>query len=42
MREGKGVFYYKEGGKFIGDWKENKMHGHGVLYYKSNAIAYDG
>lgn len=42
MRHGKGVFYYNEGGKYIGEWKENKMNGKGVLYYPNNEIAYDG
>ena len=42
MRHGKGVFYYNEGGKYIGQWKENKMNGRGVLYYPNNEIAYDG
>ena len=42
MRHGKGVFYYNEGGKYIGEWKENKMCGKGVLYYPNNEIAYDG
>ena len=42
MRHGKGVFYYNEGGKYIGEWKQNKMFGKGVLYYPNNEIAYDG
>jgi hypothetical protein len=42
MRHGKGVFYYNEGGKYIGEWRENKMFGKGVLYYPNNEIAYDG
>jgi hypothetical protein len=26
----------------MGCWKENKMHGKGVLYYPNNKIAYEG
>lgn len=42
LRHGKGVFYYNEGGKYVGEWKENKMYGKGVLYYPNNEIAYEG
>jgi hypothetical protein len=31
MRCGYGVFYYNEGGKYKGNWLNNKMHGKGIL-----------
>jgi len=31
MRNGYGVFYYNEGGKYKGNWINNKMHGKGTL-----------
>lgn len=27
---------------YHGEWKENKMHGRGILYYASGKPAYDG
>jgi hypothetical protein len=27
---------------YDGEWKENKMHGKGILYYASGTPAYDG
>jgi hypothetical protein len=42
MRHGRGKFYYQDGGLYDGEWKENKMSGHGKLYYQSGRIAYDG
>lgn len=42
LRHGQGTFYYKEGGKYIGEWKENKMNGKGTLYYPNDEVAYDG
>lgn len=42
LRHGFGTFYYKEGGKYTGDWKENKMSGKGILYYVNDQVAYDG
>jgi hypothetical protein len=41
-RHGFGTFYYKEGGKYCGEWIKNRMEGKGVLYYASNKIAYEG
>lgn len=42
MRHGNGAFYYNEGGKYVGEWKENKMDGKGTLYYPNNTKAYEG
>ena len=42
MREGKGKFFYQDGGFYDGDWRANKMEGFGVLYYQSNRKAYEG
>lgn len=33
MRNGFGTFFYKEGGKYVGEWVDNKMQGRGALYY---------
>lgn len=33
-REGRGQFHYAEGGSYDGQWHDNRMHGHGILYYK--------
>lgn len=42
MRSGRGKFYYLDGGVYDGEWKENRMHGRGVLYYANGEPAYDG
>ena len=42
VREGKGKFYYQDGGFYDGDWRDNKMEGFGILYYQSNRKAYEG
>ena len=41
-RHGFGTFFYIEGGKYTGDWRDNKMSGKGILYYADDKIAYDG
>jgi hypothetical protein len=33
MRNGNGIFYYKDGGYYDGRWKQNMMNGYGKLYY---------
>jgi lysyl-tRNA synthetase class I len=35
MRDGYGVFYYKDGCYYQGEWRENKMHGKGQLYFNN-------
>jgi len=42
MRHGNGKFFYTDGGMYDGEWKENKMHGKGVLSYACGKTAYDG
>ena len=32
MAKRKGIFYTKNGNKYEGDFKNNKMDGHGILY----------
>lgn len=41
-RHGYGTFHYKEGGKYTGEWVDNKMSGKGILYYIDDKVAYDG
>lgn len=42
MRHGEGTYFYKDGRKYVGQWKDDKEHGSGVLYsYNRNKI-YDG
>lgn len=33
MRNGYGTFYYRDGGIYEGEWKDNLMHGYGKLFY---------
>jgi hypothetical protein len=33
MRNGRGKFYYQDGGYYEGMWRDNKMDGWGKLYY---------
>ena len=42
MKNGYGKLYFRDGGHYEGDWKDNKMHGFGKLYYESGQIAYEG
>ena len=42
MRNGRGKFYYQDGGYYEGQWKNNKMDGYGKLYYEGGKIAYEG
>ena len=42
FRNGTGTYYYKEGGYYEGNWRDNKMNGHGKLYYETGSLAYDG
>lgn len=42
MRHGQGKFFYQDGGRYEGSWKENKMDGFGALYYQSDKLAYEG
>lgn len=42
MRDGYGAFYYKDGCFYLGEWKENRMHGKGKLFYNEDQLIYDG
>lgn len=33
---------YANGGSYDGYWKQNKMHGKGILFFRDGATAYDG
>ena len=37
-----GKFYYQDGGHYDGEWKNDKMHGWGRLYYENGQVAYEG
>lgn len=37
-KTGKGVFIWKDGSKYIGDWKSNMANGKGTLYYSDGDI----
>jgi hypothetical protein len=40
--EGKGVFIWNNGIKYIGNWKEGSMTGEGVLFDKNNRLIFEG
>ena len=39
--EGKGIFYYNDGARYEGDWKNGLREGKGIFYYK-NGNKYEG
>lgn len=41
-RNGEGTFYYKDGGFYKGEWKNNQMNGYGKLFYDGGGVAYEG
>lgn len=41
-RNGMGLYRFADGQYYIGDWLNNKMHGHGLLYWFDNQIRYEG
>ena len=41
-RNGHGTFYYKDGGFYQGEWKDNAMNGFGRLFYDNRILAYQG
>lgn len=41
-RNGEGKFSYSEGSVYVGEWKDNKMHGFGSLTYPNGCTAYEG
>lgn len=42
VREGHGVFYYKNGDKYVGRWEKDNIHGQGVMYFNSKYEVYKG
>ena len=32
-KEGKGVYYYNNGNRYEGDWRNSKREGKGIFYY---------
>jgi hypothetical protein len=42
LKHGFGKFYYQDGGRYEGEWREGRMSGTGKLYYQSNRLAYEG
>ena len=40
--EGKGVYIWNNGIKYIGNWKEGSMTGEGVLFDKNNRLIFEG
>jgi len=40
--DGKGIFIWNNGEKYIGNWKEGNMNGEGVLFDKNNKLIFDG
>ena len=40
--EGRGVFIWNNGIKYIGNWKEGNMTGEGVLFDKNNKLIFEG
>ena len=34
-RDGKGIYYYKNGDRYEGGYKNHKKEGQGVMYYKN-------
>lgn len=41
-RNGKGKVYFRDGGAYDGDWKNDSMWGFGVLFYDNGQVAYEG
>jgi hypothetical protein len=39
---GNGTYIYKNGKKYVGDWKDAKRHGHGELYRDNGTLQYEG
>ena len=42
VKEGPGKFFYENGAFFEGNFKDDKIHGRGILYYGFKKPAYDG
>ena len=33
LKEGKGTYYFKDGRKYVGCWKNDKQEGEGIMHY---------
>lgn len=33
MKNGEGKLQFNDGGYYVGEWRDNKMHGYGKLHY---------
>ncbi|CAD8127911.1 unnamed protein product [Paramecium sonneborni] len=42
LRDGFGRYQFVQGGYYEGQWKQNKMHGYGTLFYGVGQKAYEG
>ena len=42
IREGYGIYYYKNGNKYDGNWKDNKKEGKGSFFYSDKGEVYKG
>ena len=40
--EGRGIFFWNTGIKYIGNFSKNKIHGKGILYNKYNKLIFEG
>lgn len=41
-KSGEGVQEYEDGGRYCGELKSGKRHGHGILYGPDGSVVYDG
>lgn len=42
MKHGKGKYIFKDRSYYEGNWRNNMMHGKGILYLPSGKIEYEG
>ena len=40
--EGKGIYYFNNGEKYDGEWKNNLKEGKGIMYDKNGKLKFDG
>lgn len=38
VRHGKGTYFYENGDKYEGEWKNNLKDGEGILYFKKGDL----
>jgi len=41
-KHGFGVYYYKNGVRYEGEFVQDERDGHGILYEKDGTVQYDG